>query len=57
MNSVEKELEEEIKKMTYSHFDVLDALISYKTFIAPGFVKCPNAIDRFSERVGCLNVR
>jgi len=49
MNSIEKKLKKDLDAMTYSHFDVLEAILSYKSFVDPGYVKCPKSIEKMSS--------
>ena len=49
MNSIEKSLMNDLEKKIYSNFDVVDGLLSFKTFVEPGFIKCPVAIQEFTD--------
>lgn len=48
MNNIEKSLFESIDRMIYGNFDVVESLLSFKTFVEAGYVKCPVAIQEMS---------
>lgn len=49
MNSVEKSLLKSIDSMVYGHFDTVETTLSFKTFTEPGFIKCPDGIEKMTE--------